>query len=224
MSLRPRVRPTRQQTAERLLDGAAEVFTKRGFHGARIEEICACAGLTRGAFYSSFDSKDSLFLALFDRRAATIVDQLRTGLARVENQRVDDYTEAVVSLSKGWRHDREWHMLLQEINLYAIREPAVAARLAARRRALRDAMSIQVQAFADKANLEITVDVDMLMRVLNALHSVSFGQHLMEPDAIGPRDLYEMFAPAILAGAVRPRSDGPLHKSPSRANEHDERA
>jgi AcrR family transcriptional regulator len=205
MSAPSRVRPTRQQTADRLLNKAAEVFAERGFYGARIEDVCARAGLTRGAFYSSFDSKESLFLALFDRRAVEVLDQLRVGLAWVEQQPTDNYDETIIRLTKGWRHNREWHMLLQEVCIYAVREPAVAARLAERRRSLRDAMRVQVQAFVEKADLEIVVDADMLMRIVNALHNVSFQQHLMEPDALGPRDLYEMFAPSILAGAIRPK-------------------
>ena len=56
------------ETRRRLLDAAAVVFIRRGFQAASIEEITAEAGFTRGAFYSNFDSKEELFVALLHER------------------------------------------------------------------------------------------------------------------------------------------------------------
>src|SRR2546430_8969285 len=41
----------RQLTRDTLLDAAAVVFARRGFHGASLEEIAETAGVTRGALY-----------------------------------------------------------------------------------------------------------------------------------------------------------------------------
>ncbi|HMN30494.1 MAG TPA: helix-turn-helix domain-containing protein, partial [Caldilineaceae bacterium] len=61
-------RPQRQQqTRERLLDAAVEVFSRRGYHAASVEEISEAAGFSKGAVYSNFASKEELFLALLDR-------------------------------------------------------------------------------------------------------------------------------------------------------------
>ena len=54
------------QTRQALLDAARDVFLRRGFAGASVEEITAEAGFTRGAFYSNFTSKDELFFELLD--------------------------------------------------------------------------------------------------------------------------------------------------------------
>src|SRR5262249_10424519 len=50
----------RQLTRDALLDAAASVFAKRGFHGASLDEIAATAGYTRGAIYKHFADKDEL--------------------------------------------------------------------------------------------------------------------------------------------------------------------
>ena len=42
------------------------MFLERGFHGASLDEIAETAGYWKGAVYSNFDSKDELFLAVFD--------------------------------------------------------------------------------------------------------------------------------------------------------------
>jgi AcrR family transcriptional regulator len=57
-----------QQTRAALLDAAAQVFVDRGLHGASVEQICAEAGYTRGAFYSNFASKEQLFVELLHDR------------------------------------------------------------------------------------------------------------------------------------------------------------
>src|SRR5580658_3717493 len=63
---RVRTRPTRDDTREKLFEAAAEVFEERGIGAASIETIAAAAGFTRGAFYSNFDSKDDLIVAMLE--------------------------------------------------------------------------------------------------------------------------------------------------------------
>jgi AcrR family transcriptional regulator len=66
----------RQDRAERtrnaILDAAAAVFDERGFVGASLSEILAKAGVTKGALYFHFSSKEELAMALVD-------EQWRTG-------------------------------------------------------------------------------------------------------------------------------------------------
>src|SRR5580698_1973609 len=70
-------------TITALLDAAMELFAEHGYGATSIPEICARAGLTKGAFYSNFANKDALFLALLDRswqrRAAWIRRALPAG-------------------------------------------------------------------------------------------------------------------------------------------------
>jgi AcrR family transcriptional regulator len=63
---RPRTRPTREQTRQRLFEAAAQVFEEQGIGAASIEAITAAAGFTRGAFYSNFDGKDALIIAMLE--------------------------------------------------------------------------------------------------------------------------------------------------------------
>ncbi|GAA4446812.1 ScbR family autoregulator-binding transcription factor [Actinokineospora soli] len=63
-----------QQRAERtrtqILDAAAAVIDQHGFQGARLSGILAEAGVTKGAFYFHFSSKEELAHALIDEQFA----------------------------------------------------------------------------------------------------------------------------------------------------------
>src|SRR6476620_7965343 len=56
------------QTRERLLDAASTVFARKGFAATSIDEIAEAAGVTKGAVYSNFDSKEHLVRTVLDER------------------------------------------------------------------------------------------------------------------------------------------------------------
>lgn len=64
-----------RETQERLLDAAAVEFAAHGLDGASIDAITARAGFTRGAFYSNFDDKAELLVALAERRVGTFITE-----------------------------------------------------------------------------------------------------------------------------------------------------
>lgn len=51
------------KTRERILTSAAQLFTQFGYERVSIDQIMAHAGLTRGAFYSHFPDKSTLYAA-----------------------------------------------------------------------------------------------------------------------------------------------------------------
>ena len=58
------------QTKAEILEAALKEFSQSGYEAARLEDIAAAAGVTRGAIYHHFDSKADLYLALIDEAAA----------------------------------------------------------------------------------------------------------------------------------------------------------
>jgi AcrR family transcriptional regulator len=54
------------ETRKRLLDAAAALVAKQGALATSLDAIADRAGLTKGAVYSNFESKEDLFLALLD--------------------------------------------------------------------------------------------------------------------------------------------------------------
>jgi AcrR family transcriptional regulator len=72
-----------QQTRERLLEAAAEVFSRVGYHGTDSNQIAHQAGYATGTFYKHFKDKKELFLAVYERWVSNqwqaVSDAIATG-------------------------------------------------------------------------------------------------------------------------------------------------
>jgi AcrR family transcriptional regulator len=64
MSPRPDVSELRKN---QILQAAINVFTRLGFHDARMDDIVAESGLSKGALYWHYKSKEELIIAILDR-------------------------------------------------------------------------------------------------------------------------------------------------------------
>ena len=56
-----------QVRKDQILEAAATVFARLGFHKARMDDIVQEAGLSKGAVYWYFESKDEIFTTILDR-------------------------------------------------------------------------------------------------------------------------------------------------------------
>ena len=56
----------RAETRARLLDAAADLFARKGFHAVSAEAVADAAGRTTGALYDHFGGKEGLLLALVE--------------------------------------------------------------------------------------------------------------------------------------------------------------
>lgn len=75
------------ETRRRLIESAGRRFKQDGFDGSGIAALVADAGLTNGAFYGHFDSKDDLIASVVADQLSTqvdCVDALPEGLAAVD--------------------------------------------------------------------------------------------------------------------------------------------
>ena len=75
---RPSVAPTR----DRIVTAAERLFTARGFDRVSMPEIATASGITAGAIYKHFDSKDDLFFEVV-RRAVEAAEIPSTDLPQV---------------------------------------------------------------------------------------------------------------------------------------------
>lgn len=61
------VRSKAEETRERILAAAEECFARHGYEATGVAEICQRAGVSKGAFFHHFPTKQAVFLALLER-------------------------------------------------------------------------------------------------------------------------------------------------------------
>jgi len=123
-----------EATRGRLIRAAEKIFARDGFEAAKLEEIAAEAGYTRGAFYANFKSKEDLFLALLEGEISHRIDTAERLMKSVRDpvDKLKVFREFFLTISQ----DRRWSLLSLEFKLFAVRHPDVKARLAAMNRRL----------------------------------------------------------------------------------------
>ena len=68
-----------EATRAALLRAARQLFGERGFAATSIEELASSAGVTRGALYHHFASKEDLFAAVFERVEIELLEAAHRG-------------------------------------------------------------------------------------------------------------------------------------------------
>jgi AcrR family transcriptional regulator len=134
-SLRKRQNERTQATCRKLLDAAKRIFAQDGFEAARLEDIAAGAGYTRGAFYANFKSKEDIFFALFEEWARERIESITRDLHRHSdpNEKLGALRTHYAELAK----DRRLVLISMEFKLFALRHPEAQARLRSRHRRIR---------------------------------------------------------------------------------------
>jgi AcrR family transcriptional regulator len=180
-----RSRPTRAHTRARLLRAASKVFAERGYDRASLDDVAAAAGLTKGAVYSSFASKDELFYALMAERIgerlaliAEAVDRQNTP----ETMTADAGSQLVGLISS----QAEWHLLFIEFWARAVRDPRLREEFARHRRAAREVIARFLEQQAAQVGVDLPATADQLAVAVLALSNGIAIEHLADPENIDP--------------------------------------
>jgi|WetSurMetagenome_2_1015567.scaffolds.fasta_scaffold325867_1 AcrR family transcriptional regulator len=64
-----------------ILDAARKVFSDKGFHETRLDDIAALAGFSKASLYNYFTDKEQIFLSLAIRDFEDLLEKLRAGAA-----------------------------------------------------------------------------------------------------------------------------------------------
>ena len=115
-------------TRKHLTDAARQVFARDGFELARVEDIAAAAGKTRGAFYANFKDKEDIFFAIFEEHLSRDREQVSVHLNEASS--AEERIRALALHLSCVIEDRPRMLLALEFKQYAIRHPRKQKRLA----------------------------------------------------------------------------------------------
>jgi AcrR family transcriptional regulator len=175
-------------TREKLLDAATRVFARRGFAAASLDEVAEEAGLTKGAVYSQFGSKDDLVVALFEER----LDTQTLGIPGALDWQSDVQSQAEMAgrlLEKLEDEERDLFLLQNEFQIHAIRNPQFSAAYRRRTDRIRAEIVKLVEQGAATLDVPLTMPSEEVALVVNAL-ALGLGLFRLEDHEAVPDGLY----------------------------------
>ncbi len=73
-----------EDTRDRILDAALDIFSNKGYHDTRMDEIVEASDTSKGSIYFHFPNKERLFLALVDQFADLLERKVVEAVAQEE--------------------------------------------------------------------------------------------------------------------------------------------
>ena len=193
----------------RLVDAALAELRERGYAATSLEAIARRAGLTRGAIYWNFASKEDLFHELLEER----VDRPARELMTITETAPGD-TPTAAAVSAGFaaliRQQRDALVLLFEHWALAVRDRRQRTGFMRRQAILRQALARALEARHEATGVALTYPADRLATAILALgHGLAMSalvdRRSVPDDLLGEvlDLLYDGLA--ARAGAERPR-------------------
>ncbi|RCG27269.1 TetR/AcrR family transcriptional regulator [Sphaerisporangium album] len=188
---------------QRLLGAATRLFADKGFEGTSVQEIVAAAGVTKGAMYHYFGSKDDLLREIYARvlrmqteRLDRFADAPGPVATRVYDAAVDVIATTIENLDDSKIFFRSMHQLAPET------QQAVRAERRRYHERFRDlvAEGQRTRVFRDDVPADLVVDF-----FFGSVHHLGLWYHAEGP--LSGVDIGRHFA-GLLLTSLRP-VDGP---------------
>lgn len=102
----PGLSPKAQDRRRQIIEAAEKIFSQKGFHGAKVEEIAVEAGVGKGTVYEYFSSKAHLYQETIRHYVNSYMESLKAVLDQEQSTR-----EQLTDIMKLHRHfltDKQW--------------------------------------------------------------------------------------------------------------------
>ncbi len=177
---------------EHILDAAERCFARAGFHRTSMQDICREAGISPGALYLYFASKEALITGLCEREGARLAQNM-SGMTDVP-----DFMAAITALAEHYCFEepvRKMHLHMQ-IGAEAVHNPQIAATL----RRTSDDLMARFAAMIDRVRAEGRIapqfDSYTVTRVLAIMGDGLYWHRATDP-AFDPREVFPTLMSAI---------------------------
>jgi AcrR family transcriptional regulator len=186
---------------ERLLDAAAQVFAERGYRAASVEDIASAAGVTKGAVYWSFESKEDLFFALMEERVDRRARELM-GVTEHAPREIETAPLISRGISSIVDEQQALVLLIQEYWAVAVRDEELRERYVQRQRALRDHLAHALEARHRTTGVPLAISAELLATGIIGLATGLAQERIADPEAV-PEDLLGELLSLLYDGLVR---------------------
>ena len=196
------------RTRAELIDAAARVVGRKGYHAATVDDIAAEAGFTKGAFYSNFVSKEDVFIQL-------VADRSRNWTIAVA--RAYEGNEPLPErLKKGGevlthmvQEQVDWMLLSSEMLSQCVRDPGMRQRLAAAYEECRQVIARVVDRVETDFGVRLPTPSEQVATMMMAMTDGFVYQRLADPERL-PASLLAEGINVFLNGLLAVAGSSPL--------------
>jgi AcrR family transcriptional regulator len=175
----PKIGPEhRAARREQFVAAARGLAAERGYRTVTVDDVCVAAGLSKGAFYAHFASKQDLIAAILDAEVAE-VDELLTSLEASPTSQLDRVRTYLQSMVVRGQDPAE-EQLRAEVWSRGAEDPVLAARLAEEVRGRRVRLAAFAEAGAPHGEM-VEVPANAFGAILVALVDGLLLHHSVDP-------------------------------------------
>lgn len=202
----PSPQSSRQQvrteaTRKKLLTAAERIFARDGFEAARLEDISAAAGYTRGALYAHFKDKEDIFFALLEQWVTERIGEVTALLEK--HREPEERLRALRDHYSQHAKSRRLALLSTEFKLFALRHPKAHARLRARQQRICESGGQLLRKIVGDLGLMTAAPEEAATTALGAVAHALLLEHLVDSKAVSEISLRRLLAvifDAVIAG------------------------
>lgn len=179
-------KPGFADTKTKILLSAERVFAKHGYEGSTLDQVAEEAGLTKGAVYWHFTSKNDLFLALTDRRLKELLTEVGREAGSIfqskrPQEALRDLLQAQFEACERDSHDKS--LLLFEF-IAKHREPEMKKKLESSFSLLLKGTSQILEQYQQEEHIAKDIDADSLSTTLHALVNGIVLMWILSPESV----------------------------------------
>lgn len=169
---------TQRARREHILDAAEHCFARHGFHHTSMQDICRVAGISPGALYLYFSSKEDLIAGICEREKTVLAD----ALAAIGE--APDFMAALAQLGQTYcvEEPPEKLRLHVEINAEALRNPAVGERVRAIDAFIVASFERLIAGARDKGRIDPCVDPAMIAAMIAIIGDGVYWRRALDPE------------------------------------------
>lgn len=198
----------RDQQIQRILDAAQACFVRSGFQGASMQQICAECGMSPGALYRYFPSKEAIVAAICE---ADREDEMTCfAVFRDATSAVDGLVEGAMA-HIAHTHKKGSAALFAEMRSESNRNETIRDTVDSHKQEIAVMIGALVNGAIERGEINPTVSLQTLMAIL-----MSIGEGIAINDLPGrgiPLDEIERALRAMLVGMLRPTDNGQAEKA-----------
>ena len=168
-----------EETRNHILETAIHLFSKTGYDATGVAEICQAAGVSKGAFYHHFPTKQSVFMEVLN----SYLNGIETGF-NLMRQEVQDVPQAILQMAAlvgSLFQTADIHLpIFLEFWTQANHDPYIWETAIAPYRRYQSYFAEMIQEGIDQGSLQ-AVDAQLAARVLVSLALGMLMQSLFDP-------------------------------------------